>query len=167
MLYSDTPFWFQLINYQKSKDIISNGLTIPYIIGAYQICNRNLNSNNPVQSLFLKIIESELNHCAVLQMCPNIRQYVVGIDDRQFCEQYMLTEISFSNIRGQSSLFITQNARQLGSNFDKVVEEFYRLYKTHINKQEYSWNKHDGIWQQFSPDEVALIKSTETTHNNR
>lgn len=157
MIKNNLPLWFRQISYQKNERIITNGLTIPYLIGIYQICNQPLNHNS-IRTLIFEIKESILEECAVLQRCPYIRQYVIGVDDRQYCEHYMKKQIRFENSVGQSSLFVTQNANELGNNLDRIVELFNNIYDNCISNAEFSWNNETKNWEKFTEYEIDLIK---------
>lgn len=157
MSINTIPLWYRQISFQKEKRIISNGLTIPYLIGSYQICNQNL-PENPIKYLMSEIKNSQLDKCAVIQMCPNIGQYVVGIDDRKFCEMYMKKQIQFKNTNGQTSLVITLNAEDLGDNFEGIIDQFVKLYDRSIANSNFSWNNDTMAWENFTSSEIDLIK---------
>ncbi len=95
------------------------------------------------------IIESNLNFCAVLQKCPQIGHYVIGIDNHAFCKQYMRNDIQFKNSNGNTSLYITMNANILGDKIDKVVAEFENLYLKYIEIDKFSWNRTLMEWEEF------------------
>ncbi|WP_346859672.1 hypothetical protein [uncultured Draconibacterium sp.] len=157
MRITNLPIWFKQITFQKESRIIANGLTIPYLIGSYAICGQPLD-DRPIKSLILEVIESELEVCAVLQKCPYIRQYVIGVDDRKFCDKYIKGQIKFENSLGQSSLFITQNASELGSDLDNIVAHFEELYIDCINNNKFLWNNETKNWELFTEDEINLIE---------
>jgi len=157
MVKNNLHLWFNQISYQKKNGFITYGLTIPYLIGSYLICNQIL-SDNPIKSIILEIVESNLEKCAVLQKCPNISQYVIGIDDREFCELYMKKQIVFKNSAGRTSLFITQNANELGNDLNNIIEHFDNLYCDCIANENYSWNNMTKNWTKFTKYEVDLIE---------
>ena len=157
MAEKDLPLWFKQVHYQKENKIISNGLTIPYLIGCYRINNQLLN-DSPIRSLLFEIIESNLEVCAILQLCPHIQQYVIGIDDRKFCDRYLKKEIRFQNLVGKSSLYITRNANQLGGNIDKIIEQFDLMFQVCIANAEFSWKKETKNWSEFTKGEKEVIE---------
>jgi len=157
MTKSELPLWFKQISYYKSNNIIENGLTIPYLVGSYILRNQPLNGE-PISSLLTSILESKLEKCAVLQKCPGIHQYVIGIDDREFCERFMKKDIRFVNSLGKSSLFITLNACNLGNDIDKIIKEFNNLYGGYISESRFSWNKRTKDWEEFTESQKNLIR---------
>ncbi len=152
-----TPLWFRQVTYQKKNRIITNGLTIPYLIGSYEVCGERLPENS-IEFLMKEITEAELDKCAVIQKCPHIRQYVVGVDDRQFCETYMRKEILFKNGKGQTSLVVTQNAKELGNDLNGLINQFENLYRLFTLQSEFSWNNETRAWENFAQSEIELIK---------
>lgn len=153
---NDLPIWYKQILYQKDNRIIENGLTIPYLVGTYKTLGEKL--ENPIESLLNKIIESNFDKCAVLQKCPHINKYVIGIEDRGFCERLMKKDIQFKNSKGKSSLFITLNAEDLGNNLDNIVTKFEDSYETIIGKGQFSWNNTSKQWEKFNQPEIETIK---------
>lgn len=151
------PLWFKEISFQRNNGIISNGLTIPYLVGSYNICEVPL-GNRPIQSLFFEIIEFSSNKCAVLQFCTNIHQYVIGVDDRDYCEVNMKNNIKFRNSLSETSLFITQNANDLGNDLNQVIIKFENMYAEMIASSKFSWNSHTKRWEEFTSEEMQLIK---------
>ncbi|KZS39210.1 hypothetical protein AWE51_11690 [Aquimarina aggregata] len=152
---NDSPIWYEQIAFQKKNKYITNGLTIPYLIGIYKLLNHTL--ENPIKSLLNKIIESDFDKCAVLQKCPQIGHYVVGIDNREFCERFMKKDIQFRNSKGNTSLFITLNANNLGDNVEKIIKEFENLYSELIQNDQHSWNNKLKKWEEFGQSEIERI----------
>lgn len=157
-IYQD--LWYKQISYQKKKNLISNGLTIPFLIGTYELCGCYLvGQQNPIKFLFNEIINSEIGVCAVLQKCPNINQFVIGIESREFCEKYFKKEIYFDNSKDNKILIITQNASELGSDLMKIVDTLTDLYFENIDLGKYTWNNGDKIWQEFNEKDKNRILS--------
>lgn len=151
------PLWYRQITYQKKNRIITYGLTIPYLIGSYQICGETL-PKNPIEFLILEIINTDLDQCAVIQKCPYIRKYVVGVEQRQFCETYMRKEIQFKNSKGQTTLIVTQNAKELGNDFKGLINQFEKLYKPYTAISKFTWNNKIKSWENFTQTEIEIIK---------
>jgi len=157
MELSNLPLWYKEISYHKKNNIISYGLTIPYLIGSYQVCQIS-SSDSPIYSLFYEIIESDLEKCAVLQLCTNINQYVIGIEDIHFCEKFLKKEIKFKNSNGKIRLYITQNACELGNNRELMIKKIENLYIDQITNLNFSWNNQNMIWEKFNKDEIEIIE---------
>lgn len=153
MTKDNLPIWYNQILFRKNNRIITNGLTIPYIIGSYNFLGQTYSINE----LMNEIINSNLDKCAVIQKCPEIRQYVIGIEDKNFCEIYFRNEISFTNSNNVKSLIITQNASDLGSNFEKITDTFINLYKNYLDEGKYSWDNRNKVWIPLNNYEESLI----------
>jgi hypothetical protein len=153
MTKDNLPIWYNQISFRKSKRIITNGLTIPYIIGSYNFLGHAYSINE----LMNEIINSNLDKCAVIQKCPEIRQYVIGIEDKNFCEKYFQNEISFTNSDNVKSLIITQNASDLGNNLKKITDIFINLYKNDLDEGKYSWDNRNKGWIPLNDYEQRLI----------
>lgn len=152
--------WYKQISYQKKKGLISNGLTIPFLIGTYELCGCNLvGQQNPIKFLFDEIIKSEIGVCAVLQKCPHINQFVIGIESTEFCERFFKKEICVTNAKDKKKLIITLNASELGSDFMKIVDVLNVLYIEDIELGKYSWNNADKLWQEFNEKDIKIILS--------
>lgn len=154
MINKDYSLWYNQISIHKKMNRTDFGLTVPYLIGSYQICEQRSVS---ISLLLHDIIESDYEKCAVLQMCPDIHQYVIGLDDREFCIQFMKKNIQFFNSRGQLSLIISTNADKLGSNIDGVIQKFEELYSDQIMFSRFSWNLLKKEWIGFSEVETEII----------
>lgn len=159
MNQTNYPIWFQQINYQKRKKMILYGLTIPYIIGTYKLLGESATEKNLLKHLFEDILNSNLPQCAVIQKCPHIKQYVIGIESKEFCAKFFKNEISFKNKDNVDVLYITQNAKELGNNFDIIINKLRTLYKDKLASNLHTWDNDDKKWRVFNKNEIDLILS--------
>lgn len=154
------PIWYQQISYHKKNRLISNGLTIPFLIGTYKLCGYQfVNQENPIEVLINDIVNSEIDVCAVLQKCFDIRQFVIKIESRNFCEDSYKTEIYFKNNKDNKSLIITQSASDLGKDLPTIIDTLSDLFLENINHGKFSWNNADKIWQEFNENDKNVILS--------
>jgi hypothetical protein len=154
------PIWYQQISYQKKNGLISNGLTIPYLIGTYKLYGYQLiKQENPIEVLINDIVSSEIDGCAVLQKCFDIRQLVIKIESRNYCKDNYKTEIYFKNNKDNKSLIITQSASDLGKDLPTIINTLSDLFLENINHDKYSWNNTDKLWQEFNEKDIKIVLS--------
>jgi hypothetical protein len=103
-----SPLSYKLIETLKNRNTISNGLTIPYLIGSYKIANIELGDGaKGVSELLIELVNTETNMKPVIQHCGDIGKYVVGLKTKDFCERYFSKELAFYNQAGEKTLFVT------------------------------------------------------------
>ena len=72
--------WFQVLTYFDAKSYFSNGLTIPFLLGANSVIKTDEEKRN-VEEFFEEAIDESLPQKISLQRCGNIGEYVIGIFD--------------------------------------------------------------------------------------
>ena len=82
-------YWYSLIKLSKSRGLITTGLTIPYIFGAYKILGLPFND---IAQLVFAILESKADKFPVIQKCPVIGQHVVMLEEKVNCNKYYKKE---------------------------------------------------------------------------
>lgn len=158
MTISTNPFWYKLITSLKTKREITNGVTIPYLLGAKTLVDKSYEiDDDSIKELLNEIINSSVEQVAVLQKCDDINQYVIGLRDRQFAESYLKAEFCFSNTNSDKTLCVTNNASALGKTLDEISEKLKKLYFKDLTKENFSWNSFDEVWRQFNDCERELI----------
>jgi hypothetical protein len=158
---TDIPFWYKIITSLKSKNEITNGLTIPYLIGANALSDKSyvINSES-IKELLSEIINSSIDEVAVLQKCDDIGQYVIGLRDKKFAEMNFKTETSYSNSKQDKTLYISLNASNLGSSIEEISERLNELFSSALTDGNYSWDGFNKKWKQFNSRETDLIKNS-------
>jgi len=161
MTVSNLPFWYILIDRLKRQKVISNGATIPYIIGAYELVDKSfLIDGNSINYLLTDIVNSSTEQVAVIQLCPDIHQFVVGLDNKQFCEIYFKKEKSFTNSSNEKTLYITQNASNLGASIADIIKNLEDKYLSRVKERAFSWDNYKNEWRPFNKKEEKDIKTT-------
>lgn len=158
----NTGTWLKHINYQKSNKIISNGLTLPYLIGIYKHLSIEAGTTNAVDFLFKEILHTNTAYNIIIQRCPEIQQYVLGIEQKSFCNVYFKNEIRFKLNESTAEIIITQNAKCLGDNLQIVIADLNKLYKNEIDNNLNSWNAQNKKWTKFSSEEKKLIEMVQS-----
>ncbi|MEO7523441.1 MAG: hypothetical protein ABIT58_05065 [Ferruginibacter sp.] len=94
---SNQNLWYNLIELSGKKDIIIDGLTIPFLLGAQKYLNPGfIISENSISDLLNTIIHSDTNEKAVLKNCAG-NQYIVALRSKQFCKDNLSDALVFKN----------------------------------------------------------------------
>lgn len=158
----NNPLWYRLIETLKKSNTITNGLTIPYLIGSYRLANLDLGVGvKGVSELLVELSNSETTMKPVLQHCGDIGEFVIGLRTKDFCEIFFSKELVFNNQSNEKTLYVTSNATTLGQTIDDIANALYEKYKDFIEQENYSWRVDKQVWEPFDNNEIAVIKSIE------
>ncbi len=149
------PYWYRLIKLLKSQKVITTGLTIPYIFGAYKILGQPFKDIN---HLVNTILDSKTDKYPVIQKCPDIGQHVIMIEDKEICNKQFRKYVRFENSSNDNILFISDNT-DLGKSLEKVFWNLTAEYENPIKRTEHSWNNKENRWKKFEQNEIDLINS--------
>lgn len=154
------PIWAIVLSHYESKNYISNGLTIPYLIGSSQIIS-SFKSKFTVESFLKELIESEIK--STIMRCGNINEYVIGLLDSEteklINEKYPNLYPRFGNLHLQG---LPENLSNGISNFMNMLN---KEYKTVIDKEQYSKDK--GAWSLFSQTDKSRIEEVNKNYHQQ
>ncbi len=154
------PFWYRLIVSEKAQKKISTGLTIPYIIGAKAEKDKSyIVDEISIEMLLNEIKDSATEQAAFFQECPRIRQFVIGLTDRNNPEAEENSEIVFTNSNDEKSLYISGDAIDFGREIKEISENLNNLWLSDLIKERFSWDPSDTIFRPFSNEEKQRIES--------
>lgn len=158
MTKNTEPFWYKLIQYhlEDAESGISEGLTIPYIIGAKKLMNLG---DDTVNSLLEEIISSEKTEkVAVLSKCGDLNNYVIELRERKNIEDAISFSIQpFCNSEGVEMLYVKTSASDnLGDSLDKISSNLSDSYTDALNKERYSRKVNN--WETFNDVEISRIR---------
>lgn len=141
-------YWYKLLSHYYQKNYFTNGLTLPYIIGARSI----LEPNERIQTVkeLLEDIKASGTYLSVLN-CGNIGEYVFSISNKSDFDIYG----GFDNIVDIDSEF------QENVDFSQFCELLENKYSNLIDNNLYSRNN-NGDWEQYSR-ELDLHRLNEIT----
>lgn len=156
---NQTPFIINLINQLKNQELIKEGITIPFLIGAYKI-----QANDPsiptleyIKSVFEKVINSLGKYKLFIKTCSNINQYVISIiGDKDI--DIIGNNAPYPYIADSSGckvLFFEEYFDVQVPSIENISEFFWEKYKDEIQTTRYSYV--DGKWQLFSSEERLVI----------
>lgn len=143
-------YWYKLLNHFEKKNYISNGLTIPFLIGAVEVLQPNSE-----KWTISDIIESfQQEGCTILK-CGNIGEFVIGtINDLTEGEKKY-----FHNPCGE--IFVTDTSLDDVNSTSELIKIFTELYESKIQEAKFSKN-YLGEWSYFSIKDIERIKESIT-----
>jgi hypothetical protein len=155
MPIKQNPFWYKLLKLMKKEGIIENGLTIPFIFGAYKIINRPFHN---IQELLDEIHNTPIDKYPVLQKCFEIHQDVVVVEEKWQYNAKNIKEIKIKSLNSNNYLVISTNTN-IGNTVEKISSSLTSLYGKAIENETFSWSNNKKEWIAFNDKEIELIKS--------
>lgn len=156
---NQTPFIINLINQLKNQELIKEGITIPFLIGAYKIQENDTSipTLEYIKSVFEKVINSLGEYKLFIKTCSNINQYVISIiGDKDI--DIIGNNAPYPYIAGSSGckvLFFEEYFDVQVPSIENISEFFWEKYKDEIQTTRYSYV--NGKWQLFSSEERLVI----------
>lgn len=135
------PYWYSLLKHFETKDYFTNGLTIPFVIGA----GRNIDEQAAlltIEELFKEFEESR-EHFNVLKY-DGIGEYVFRIGDKKDSEIYPT----------KGFLIIIEDCFENYPTIGDIILHLNDLYNDLI---EINYSKIQGIWSKFDERDIARI----------
>ncbi len=154
----ENPFWYRLITNLKANGEILNGVTIPFILGAQEIKDNTLViREESIYVLLTEIMNSSTELKVILQNCEDIHEYVIGLRDKYFCEHYLKSDLSFTNEKGDKTIYVALTAIKLGNTIHEISNNLTKKYWNYLKNNYFSWDKYNQTWRIFSQRERDLI----------
>ena len=139
------PHWYLLTRYLKKIGYINNGLTIPYLYGAY---NRLGYSLNTIEDLLNEILKTPAPFLPVIEKCDIIKHDVLQLETGKEVKKKGKDRSMVYSDQG-NTLVISYNTN-LGTSVKQVAIALSGLYLARIKAQDFSWNNNIKDWQQFT-----------------
>ena len=148
---------YVVINEFKTKGLIKNGLTIPFLIGIYQRQREkqgqsiDLDSSECIKILINDIANKQNVQKFWLYTCPNIKEYILktlGDKDTDITQNSLYRHIN-------NLLYFEEFFDILNPTIDNTSEYLYEKYRCQISNRKFS--KINGKWCDYSNDEQQLI----------
>lgn len=144
MISNPPPYWHRLLTHYENKGYISNGLTLPYLIGSLQLIDNDTNLESVTD-----IIESlDYYGCTILK-CDTIGEYVTGTLDKETLDNRTL----YYNIGNK--IIVTHQSLNHIKNVEELIIFFKDLYNDIIGNNCFS--KDGTNWRTFSDDDSNKI----------
>lgn len=160
---SQQPFAFTLINLLKDKGVITTGITIPFIIGAYKIAKHDSIEVNLkfIQEVFADIVATAKDTKFFICTCNHINQHVITIltqEDTDVTGHYS-TYQHIKNSDGVPVLYFEENFDIAYPSLDKISQFYWLKYEHILKEQVYSYRSTENKWIKFSDTELGCIIS--------
>lgn len=153
MTASTKPYWHKILSHYENKGYISNGLTLPYLIGSLQIIDNDANLCS-----IKEMIESFDDYGCTILKCDNIGEYVIGTLDKETFDDRAL----YFNIGNR--IIVTDDSLNHIKSVDELIIFFKDLYEYIIEDKGYS--KENNNWSNFNDVETAKILEFKDKSNN-
>lgn len=147
------PYWYTLIRYLKRIGTIENGLTIPYLYGAYRRLGIEINS---IEYLLNEILNSPAPFLPVIERCDIIHKDVLQLEMAKEVKKNRKDQVQIFSENGDNILVISYNTK-LGNTVKQVSNALSGLYQKQIDKENYSWNNDIEDWQKFTDFDKECI----------
>jgi hypothetical protein len=135
---SDRYFWYNLIEDARKTDIIIDGLTIPFILGAKKYIDPNFDIvDNSIYELLNEIANSETDEKAVLKYSPS-NQYIITLRETRFCKENLSNGLVFKNKKGDNALYVTTYVSSFGNTIEEISKALNEVYKRLMKKETFS-----------------------------
>lgn len=143
---SNQSLWLNVLLYFDRKGYFSNGLTIPFLLGANSIISPG-NDNLDVSGFVDEIIEESLPYKISIQRCGNIGEYVIGIFDKESPSRLY---------RNFGNLYITDSSFLLLNSIEEIKAILIENYQARIDAGQYSINGRE--WSNYSNIETEHLE---------
>ncbi|MEO8770420.1 MAG: hypothetical protein ABI402_10060 [Ferruginibacter sp.] len=155
--------WYKLIELLRKKDIIIDGLTIPFILGAQKYLDPGLVVNDDsIFNLLTGIVHSDTNEKAVLKDCAG-NQYIIALRSIKFCKDNLSNARVFKNKKGNDSLYVSNDVEFPGKSLKEISTSLNEKYKGLFIKETFSWNDSKMSWNKLSEIEKKMITEAANT----
>ena len=157
---SQVPFIVNLINTLKDNQLISEGITIPFLIGAYKIQENDttIPTLDYLKSTLQKIINSLGEYKLFIKTCSNINQYVISIiGDKDI--DIIGNDAPYPYIADSSGckvLFFEEYFDIQAPSIENVSVFFWGKYVNELLDEKYSYA--ERAWRSFSDEELICIR---------
>ncbi|THD34171.1 hypothetical protein [Flavobacterium lindanitolerans] len=146
---NNQSLWLQVLSHFDGRGYFSNGLTIPFLLGANSIISPDEELLS-VEEFVNEIIDESLPIKISIQSCGNIGEYVIGIFDKESpAELYT----NFGN------LYVTDNSFSKTDTIDTIKRVLIDDYQNKIDIGLFSINNGEwGNYSQQEKDRLAELK---------
>ena len=142
------PKWVRVLEHFERNHYITNGLTIPFLIGCRPYIYP-LEHVVGVEGFFSELMLS--THKATLMTCGNIGQIVVGLLDLESSEA-----IERCGYRSFGSIYFTDDTFKNATCIEEVISDCESRYARLIDAEQYSFEK--GKWNRFSEIDMSRFR---------
>lgn len=147
---------FNLIDIFLNEKKIKNGLTIPFVIGAYIYLEGKVYSKNIIKEYFEKFID--INKYFNLSLCDNINEIVLSNINLEDEKIYLENK----HIKRIGNIISTDNSLNGLNSNEELFEKIYDNYNCKMSKNKFS--KENNDWTYISESECKTIDKITTAN---
>lgn len=153
------PYWYKLIDYWVNVRG-RNGLTIPFLIGVeIEFIDPSIEVNETlITDLIEEIAASDMEMVASLFGCGQVREFVIGLDDRGGYGN----ELTFYSETKEPTLTVPSGLFKKETSLNEVIAFLTEKYWPNVKNGEYSKNwdaaAKKWVWGPFTPEDIEFIK---------
>jgi hypothetical protein len=133
--------WLKVLSHFDGKGYFSNGLTIPFLLGATSIISPEAELLS-VGEFVSEIIDESLPIKISIQRCGTIGEYVIGIFDKDSPSELY---------RNFGNLYVTDTSFSKIDSIDKIRSILIDVYQNKVDEGLFSINHRD--WGNYSDQE--------------
>jgi hypothetical protein len=152
--------WCDLIKFFEKNHYITNGLTIPFLIGAIELLQTRKTS---IPKLIEELTDFKNNNRTTIMKCGNIGEFVIGIMDFESEKYYK----NFPNSLPKEfdNLAVTDNSLNEYGKISELITLFENQYNNEIRIKNYS--KNEGKWTKFTAIDLQKIENFKKAAANK
>jgi hypothetical protein len=152
--------WCDLIKFFEQNHYITNGLTIPFLIGAIELLQKR---KMTISKLIEEFTDSKSCSRTTIMKCENIGEFVIGIMDFESEDYYKKFPNSLPN--EFNNLAVTDNSLNEYGKVSELITLFENRYNDEIRTKNYS--KNAGKWSEFTAIDLLRIENFNNVAANK
>ena len=142
----DNPLWLKVLRHFDGKGYFSNGLTVPFLLGANSIISPE-DEILSVEEFVSEIVDQSLPIKISIQRCGAIGEYVIGIFDNDSPSELY---------RNFGNLFITDSSFPKIDTIEKIKSILIEDYQDLVDDCLFSINRRE--WGGYSEEEKEHLE---------
>ncbi len=144
----ETPYWYRIIVHFDNKKYISNGLTIPFLIGSSCIMHEHVKLIS-IEEFIRQAADTNMPRAITMLKCGMIKEYVFGVLDNE-------SKPFLSYYKQIGNIVITDDSFHEVENISDLILRLTKLYSPLIDTKKYS--KNGGEWGGYTDLDLKRIK---------
>ena len=143
---NNQSLWLRVLSHFDGKGYFSNGLTIPFLIGANSIISPD-NEILSVEQFLHEIVDESLPIKISIQRCGTIGEYVIGISDKDSPSELY---------RNFGNLYITDSSFSKMDTIEKIKSILIEDYQNLVDDGLFSINRR--VWGDYSEEDKEHLE---------
>lgn len=143
-------YWVKILNHYTKKGYVTNGLTLPFLIGGYNHYSKAENAIS-VEKIISKFLDYEIP--ITLMKCPKIDEYIFNIMD------FESSKIR-NYFRQIDNIYITDSSLKNIKSTNELISFLELRYSDNLKQNYFSKDDITLKWRKFDIEEVSKIKES-------